>query len=84
VANLDEDPENLNEPDPPIVEPPRQESFEYPDDKFLLDWEDGTEGVEDPDIPYYLGGGGGGQPLLPPHLHPAHKAVEVEYRHMHQ
>jgi hypothetical protein len=38
--------------------------LEYPDDEFLLDWEDGAEGVEDPDIAYYLGGGGGGQ--LPP------------------
>jgi hypothetical protein len=56
-----------NEPDPPIVEPPRQESLEYPDDEFLLDWEDGAEGVEDPDMPYYLGGGGGvGQPPPPP------------------
>jgi hypothetical protein len=54
---------NSNEPDPPIVEPARQESLEYPDDEFLLDWEDGAEGVEDPDMPYYLGsGGGGGQP----------------------
>jgi hypothetical protein len=51
---------NSNEPDPPIVEPPRQES--------LLDWEDGAERVEDPDMPYYLGGGGGGQP--PPPLPP--------------
>jgi hypothetical protein len=42
---------NAIEPDPPIVEPPRQESLEYPDDKFLLDWEDGAEGVEDPDMP---------------------------------
>jgi hypothetical protein len=25
-----------NEPDPPIVEPPRQESLEYSDDEFLL------------------------------------------------
>jgi hypothetical protein len=56
-----------NKPDPPIVEPPRQESLEYPDDEFLLDWEDGAEGVEDPDMPYYLGGrGGGGQPPPPP------------------
>jgi hypothetical protein len=56
-----------NEPDLPIVEPPRQESLEYPDDEFLLDWEDGAEGVEDPDMPYYLGGGGGGgQPPPPP------------------
>jgi hypothetical protein len=65
---------NSNEPDPPIVEPPRQESLEYPDDEFLLDWEDGAEGVEDPDMPYYLHR----------NLHPSHKAVEVEYRHMHQ
>jgi hypothetical protein len=58
---------DLKEPDPPIVEPPRQESLEYPDDEFLLDWEDGAEGVEDPDMPYYLGGGGGGgQPPPPP------------------
>jgi hypothetical protein len=57
---------NSNKPDPPIVEPPRQESLEYPDDEFLLDWEDGAEGVEDPDMPYYLGGGGGGQPPPPP------------------
>jgi hypothetical protein len=58
---------NSNEPDPPIVEPPGQESLEYPDDEFLLDWEDGAEGVEDPDMPYYLGsGGGGGQPPPPP------------------
>jgi hypothetical protein len=58
---------NFNEPDPPIVEPPRQESLEYPDDEFLLDWEDRAEGVEDPDMPYYLGGGGGGgQPPPPP------------------
>jgi hypothetical protein len=56
-----------NEPDPLIVEPPRQESLEYPDDKFLLDWEDKAEGVEDTDMPYYLGGrGGGGQPPPPP------------------
>jgi hypothetical protein len=55
-----------NEPDPPIVEPPSQDSSEYPDDEFLLDWEDGAEGVEDPDMPYYLGGGGGGQPPPPP------------------
>jgi hypothetical protein len=27
--------------------------LEYPDDEFLLDWEDGAEGVEDPDMPYY-------------------------------
>jgi hypothetical protein len=26
---------NMNEPDPPIEEPPRQESLEYPDDEFL-------------------------------------------------
>jgi hypothetical protein len=33
----------------------------------LLDWEDRAEGVEDPDMPYYLGGGGGGgQPPPPP------------------
>jgi hypothetical protein len=51
---------DANEPDPPVVEPPRQESLEYPDDKFLLDWEDGAEGVEDPDMLYYLGGGGVG------------------------
>jgi hypothetical protein len=58
---------NANKPDPPIVEPPRQESLEYPDDEFLLDWEDGAEGEEDPDMPYYLGGGGGGgQPPPPP------------------
>jgi hypothetical protein len=57
---------NSNEPDPPIVEPPRQESLEYPDDKFLLDKKDGAEGVEDPDLPYYLGGGGGGQTPPPP------------------
>jgi hypothetical protein len=56
----------MNEPDPPVVEPPRQDSLEYPDDKFLLDWEDRAEGVEDPDMPYYLGGGGGGQPPPPP------------------
>jgi hypothetical protein len=57
---------NSNETDPPIVEPPGQESLEYTDDKFLLDWEDGAEGVEDPDMPYYLGGGGGGQTPPPP------------------
>jgi hypothetical protein len=58
---------DLNKPDPPIVEPPKQESLEYPDDKFLLDWEDGAEGEEDPGMPYYLGGGGGGgQPPPPP------------------
>jgi hypothetical protein len=56
-----------NESDPSIVEPPRQDSLEYPDDKFLLDWEDGAEGVEDPDMPYYLGERGGcGQPPPPP------------------
>jgi hypothetical protein len=55
--------------DPRIVEPPRQESLEYPEDEFLLDWKDGAEGEEDPDMPYYLGGGGGGEqppPPLPP------------------
>jgi hypothetical protein len=57
---------DLNKPDPPIVEPPRQESLEYPDDEFLLDWEDRAEGVEDPDMPYYLGGGGGGGQPPPP------------------
>jgi hypothetical protein len=58
---------NANEPDPPVVEPPRQESLEYPDNKLLLDWEELAEGVEDPDMPYYLRGGGeGGQPPPPP------------------
>jgi hypothetical protein len=58
---------DANEPDPPVVEPPRQESLEYPDDEFLLDWVDGEEGVDEPDMPYYLGGGGGGgQPPPPP------------------
>jgi hypothetical protein len=55
-----------NDPDPPIVEPPRQKSLEYPDDEFLLDWKDGAAGVEDPDMPYYLGGGGGGGQSPPP------------------
>jgi hypothetical protein len=49
-----------------MVEPPRQESLEYPDGEFLLDWKDGAEGVEDPEMPYYLSGGGGGQPPPPP------------------
>jgi hypothetical protein len=57
---------DANEPDPPVVEPSRQDSLEHPDDEFLLDWEDGAEGVEDPDMPYYLGEGGGGQPPPPP------------------
>jgi hypothetical protein len=57
---------DAKEPDPPIVEPPRQESLDYPDDEFLLDWKDGAEGVEDPDMPYYLGGGGGGEQSPPP------------------
>jgi hypothetical protein len=34
---------DANVPDPPIVEPPRQESLEYPDDEFLLDWEEGRK-----------------------------------------
>jgi hypothetical protein len=63
---VDREKKDMNEPDPPVVEPPRQDSLEYPDDKFLLDWEDRAEGVEDPDMPYYLGGGGGGQPPPPP------------------
>jgi hypothetical protein len=51
ILKLYREKKDANEPDPPTVEPPRQESLEYPDDEFLLDWEDGAEVVEDPDMP---------------------------------
>jgi hypothetical protein len=41
ILKLYREKKDANEPDPPTVEPPRQESLEYPDDEFLLDWEDG-------------------------------------------
>jgi type IV secretory pathway VirB10-like protein len=55
--------------------------YTHPDDEFLLNWEDGAEGIEDSDMPYYLGGGGGGgQPPPPPPPPPGQGELELRYQ----